>query len=171
MKARAGGLYDCFIKGRTLLALMMSVRILSLLENLCTALQGRRTTITGMMAAVNDTKCRLQALRADKEFDSIYRAAEQSVDDYNLDPIVLPRYRRPPKRFDAGSQPHVFKDASSFFKQEYLMLVDNALEGLAKRFDQHSFMAVEALEKCLTTGTATDVTANYPELDKPLLAV
>ena len=58
-KSRAAGLYDCLSIDNTLLCLTLAVFVFEILENLCTALQGRRSTVSGMLQTVNQTTTRL----------------------------------------------------------------------------------------------------------------
>ena len=68
-----------------------------LLENLCTALQGRQTTVYGMMDAVDKTAARMTALRSEENFAALYQTAEKASSDCNLDAISVPRKPRPPR--------------------------------------------------------------------------
>ena len=59
-KSRTAGLYDCFPQDNTLLCLTLAVSVFEVLENLCTPLHGRWTTVSGMLQAVCHTTSTLQ---------------------------------------------------------------------------------------------------------------
>ena len=51
-KATASGLLDRFSNSNTMLALQMALEVFEVLEYLCTALQGQKQTVSGMLQAV-----------------------------------------------------------------------------------------------------------------------
>ena len=89
-----------------------------LLENLCTALQGRYTTVSGMITAVQQTKNELQRIRDDKIFGEMFEEAKQDV--MKLLEISQPRSRvvRPPRRLDEShTAPHAYSSAEDYFRK------------------------------------------------------
>ena len=68
---------------------MLAVSIFEVLENLCTALQGKHTTVAGMLQAVEHTTARMTTLRSDESYNSLYSSAQQIVEQLNLDANLL----------------------------------------------------------------------------------
>ena len=78
----------------------------------------------------------------------------------------MPRYRKPPRRLDAGSQPHRFSEPKDFFRQQYFAACDLLIQELTDRFDQKEFMQpVVALESLLLKS------ADGEDFDEELQAV
>ena len=171
-KTRASGLFDRFTKGNTLLLLSLALPIFELLENLCTALQGRQSSVCGMLNAVKQTTDGLKTVRSDERFVALFDAAQQEAQKLNIEDITLPRQSRLPRKLNIGySGQHVFENAADYFKPIYCSIIDTAVHSLAIRFDQQSFTAVSALEDCILNGKLTDVIQSYPELDVSRLAI
>jgi len=81
-------------------SLMLAVSVFEVLENLCrpTALQGRQTTVSGKLQAVNQTISRLNELRCDDHFQSLYQAADDNIKEFARESTILPRQSRPPRK-------------------------------------------------------------------------
>lgn len=95
----------------------------------------------------------------------MFEETEQEVASLQLEAISLPRQRRPPARIDSGSSAHTFQSTSAMYKQQYLTLVDTAIQSLLTRFNQSSFAVIKSLEDCLFDGVVSDVLKLYPEID------
>ena len=120
-KSRAAGLYDRFSRGNMLLCLMLAVSVFEVLENLCTALQVRRTTVSGILQAASQTMSRLQEMRCDSHFLSLHEAAENSTTALCLKVLTLPRQCRPPRRREYTNNDQYMHDSpASYFKTVYL---------------------------------------------------
>ena len=78
-------------------AVLYAVAIFEVLENLCTALQGREATVTGMLEAVNKTISTLTALRSGDNFAVLYQRAEEAASECQMNAISLARQMRSPK--------------------------------------------------------------------------
>jgi hypothetical protein len=109
-KTRANRLLHEFKMSSTLLAMSGSIVGFGILENLCEALQGKSQTISGMLPAVDHTLSRLKEVRIDDEFHSIYSLVMLDQENYGLDPFVVPRSRKVPRRLNpSGAEAHVFR--------------------------------------------------------------
>ena len=154
---------------------MLAVSIFEVLENLCTALQGKHTTVAGMLQAVEHTTARMTTLRSDESYNSLYSSAQQIVEQLNLDAICLPRQSRPPRKreYTTTSSQHTFDNPAAYFKPIYFTAIDTAQQSklIRSRFDQYSFTTVKELEECLVTGQLKDTLKLYPEVDVTRLAV
>jgi hypothetical protein len=147
-KARANGLLHKFKMSSTLLALRLSLIGFSILEIRCKALQGKSQTVSGMLAAVDRTLCRLQEVYVLTKSSILFTTMQVLLDQekYDLDPFVLPRPRRAPKRVNpGGAEAHVFADASLMHRVCYFTMLDVAHSELKSRFDQDSFIVLRNL--------------------------
>lgn len=81
--------------------------------------------------------------RYDRFWDSVTREAER----LELDEPELPRVRRPPKRFDGGSTPHIFKCPKDRFRQIYIQALDECLGAIDSRFNSEAFKVANNIEK------------------------
>lgn len=94
----ANGLKEQFFKGKTVLGLILASAVISELEVLNTALQGRTKTTCGMRAAVDCVQTSLNAKRNDSSFHTLFTKASQMVETLHVDPIEIPKTRHAPKR-------------------------------------------------------------------------
>ena len=151
---------------------MLAVSVFEVLENLCTALQGRRTTVSGMLQAVSQTTSRLQEMRCNSHFLSLHEAAENSITAFCLEGLTLPRQCRPPRRREyTNNNQHVHDSPASYYKTVYFAAIDTALQSIQSRFDHSSFSIVKQVEECVLTGTVADILRTYLEIDMTRLAV
>ena len=98
VSARANGLASQFRKGTTVLGLHIALKILHPLELLNCSLQSRSMTVAGMMTPVNEVVSHLQSLRCQAEFNTLLECVNGVIRDRDLEPISVPRQRRPPAR-------------------------------------------------------------------------
>jgi len=173
-KTRANGLLHKFKMSSTLLALRIALVGFGILENLCKALQGKSQTVSGMLAAVDHTLRRLNEVRTDDEFHSIYSEVLVDQQNYGLDPFVMPRSRKGTRSNPdgPGTQAHIFPDALSLHRVCYFTMLDVAHSELQSRFDQDSFTVLRDLEQSLLSGVPHEDTIKlYPEIVFTSLAV
>ena len=62
---------------------------------------------------------------------SILPLAKQNTDD-----PALPRYKRPPKRFDGGAPPHQFTVVQDYYRAQYYEVFDILIGEISRCFDQ-----------------------------------
>lgn len=103
VSARANGLASQFRKGTTVLGLHIALKILHPLELLNCSLQSRSMTVAGMMTPVNEVVSHLQSLRCQAEFNTLLECVNGVIRDRDLEPISVPRQRRPPARLTGGA--------------------------------------------------------------------
>ncbi|KAJ8050049.1 Zinc finger MYM-type protein 1 [Holothuria leucospilota] len=154
-KYKANGLLDRFQKGEILLALNMVNKPLSLLETLNTGLQARTATISGMKTAVNTVMSELQALRKPTVFETIFTDTSSLIVKHNLEPLRLPRLRKPPARLSGEASPYHANTAEEHFRMTYYQHIDGILSNLSERFGEGSkadLQDYEKLEQIITTG-------------------
>jgi hypothetical protein len=89
--ARASDLYSQLCKGSLLLALKMALQVFSLLEILNKSLQARYQTVSGMLAAVEETLSALRDLRADELFDELLANTAEMITQLDLEELQVRR--------------------------------------------------------------------------------
>ena len=92
---KASGLLDRFSTGKTILGMKIAVKVFGPLEELNRALQTSSYTVSGMLQTVDVIKSQLLAQRTDDLFDELYTAVTAICEQHGLNPISLPRHRRP----------------------------------------------------------------------------
>ena len=173
LAAKASGLLQSMRKGSMLLSLAMALHIFTPLETLNRALQSTYQTVSGMMQAVNEVKSELTAMREPSAFDSILESAVQQQQSMDLDEIVVPRQRRPPRRLTGPATSHVAETINDYYRPMYFGLLDNAVCQLTERFAGDGLVKYGQLESLLLTGEVADnedLLAAYPEFNATDLA-
>jgi hypothetical protein len=171
--AKARGLLNQFQQGTTALGLKVSVQIFSRLEQLNKSLQSASATISGMIAAAESVVLELRCLRTDDQFNSIFRQVAEMIAAHDLDPIVVPRVRRPPQRYCGQGAVHVATTPEEHYRAAYYAVIDDAIMQLTQRFNKEStgLQSYLQLETMLLTGkVSVEVCERYPELNSTSLA-
>jgi len=168
LAARAGGLRSQLGRAATLLALQMSLRVFRPLEMLNRALQSSVQTVSGMMHAVDEVKAELVALRSDEEFEAVLTETIKLQESIDLDPIEIPRQRRPPARYTGAASSTTATTVAEHYRPIYFALMDQAVTQLTDRFSNSpGLKSYQQLENVLTSGDVSgneDVVSSYPEL-------
>ena len=91
-----------------------------------------------------------QSLWSETAFTKIYRKMVESANGLMNEP-ALPCYRKAPKRFDEGAQPHHYIHVSpeERYRQAYLKALDYTSGEIGKRFDQSDLVVVRDVESLL----------------------
>ena len=139
---RAGGLLVRFQQGITLLALYMALTV----EILNTGLQARENTVAGMIQAVDVLKNSLARLRREEDFAILFKRAEDRAKELDLEEIVAPRVRRPPKRFAGTGAIFSAESPEQHFRMEFFKIIDTALMQLSSRIEQDGIQSYVKLE-------------------------
>ena len=77
-------------------------------ETLSKSLQGKDTTIQETIGAANLAKGFYKRQRTGEAFESFYTDVLDTARKHEIGDPQLPRCRRAPRRFDSGSQPHMY---------------------------------------------------------------
>ena len=167
---RANGLYRCISSGRCVLGLCVSLPIIKCLENFNRALQGSHVTISGMLVSAEVTIKSLQSLRSDSKFHELFEAAQQKLQDCNLEPVTLPRKHKVPRRLDDGAAPdYTSESAEEMYRVDFFKVIDSAAYNVTEYFSSTDLMAYRDLSAILLTGSfKPDVVRKYPELNDSL---
>ena len=69
-----------------------------------------------MLEAVKTVKQEILSSRTDESFHCLFMATVQSAAELDLEPIVLPRQRKPPKRFTGTAVAHQHTSAEEYYR-------------------------------------------------------
>ena len=86
------------------------------------------------MAAVNEVKSELSAVRSESEVDALLEDVTQCQESWDLDPLQVPRQRRPPARFTGSARSAVAVSVADHYRPMYFSLLDIAVLHLSERF-------------------------------------
>jgi hypothetical protein len=165
---RAVTLIDRCQKASTLLGLHMALSVFGPLEQVNRVLQSTSISVSGMLEAVEVVKEELLKLRTNDNFLSLFLLVQGKADEMDLDPLTLPRQRKPPKRFTGPSEAHIYEDAQHFFRAQYFQFIDATVVQLSDRFgdDKEGLRKYRELQDMLITGNVVlDTVKLYPELN------
>ncbi len=171
ISAKASGLHDRFLRGNTILGIVLAEDVLSVLEELNISLQQRSQTTSGMLAAVEHLTRGIQDKRSEEHFDQLYSRASQVVTSLNLQPIKMPHVRMPPKRFTGPATQHHHPTAQEYYRMQYFSTLDTAVVQCTERFSQEGLQRLQKLEDVLISGKIDPVLDEYPELNAMALEV
>ena len=171
--AKARGLLSQFQQGTTALGLKVAVLIFSRLEQLNKFLQSASVTVSGMIEAAESVVLELRRLRSDIEFNAILSEVNEMVDVHDLDPIVVPRVRRPPQRYCGQGAVYVATTPEEHYRIAYYAVIDDAIMQLTERFNRESdgLRAYMKLESMLLSGEVNQgACKQYGELNATSLS-
>ena len=166
---KANGLLERFQKGNVLLGLMTAAKPVALLEQLNSALQAKSANVSGMLEAVKISSEHIKTQRSDEAFHQIFTAAEEKCEEYDLDPLEVPRIRGPPRRYTGDAAQYQPASPEEYYRKQYYEFTDAITTGLSNRYDpdKSGLAQYMKLEKMLTSGKVDiDVISEYPEFDK-----
>ena len=173
-ESRAIILLDRCEKGTTLLGLQIGFNIFGHLEQLNKSLQSTKATVSGMLEAVNIVIRQLNAMRTEESFSAVFLKVSKVIEENHLEPISLPRQRRPPARLSGSAAAHRYATAEEQYRAEYFAFIDEAVHQLLSRFDadKTGLGKYQALQNMLLNGSvSSDICNMYPELDASTLSV
>ena len=172
--AKVRGLQNQFRKGTTALGFKVAVLILSRLEQFNKSLQCEGATVSGMITAAECIVQELRRLCTDDQFNAIFSEVREMIELHDLDPVVVPRVRRPPKRFCGAAEPFVAATPEENYRVVYFSAIDDAVMQLSERFNKESvgLRSYLQLEAMLLSGQVNrDVCKQYPELNSDRLSL
>lgn len=130
--------------------------------------------MSGMIMAAETVNVQLQMLRTDEAFNQLLGKVKETVVEHNLEPLSLPRQRRPPRRLTGAADAYFADTVEVFYRTIFFEFVDTAVNQLGKRFDrsQPGLSRYMSLEQVLLSGTVDAALCQpYPELDGMTLAI
>ena len=106
-------------------------------EDTSRVLQAKNTSVQEAKAAVHVTQAFYKRQRQEDKF---YRNTVALAETLQIGNPTLPRYRKPPRIIDNGSQPHQFSEPKDFFRQQYFAACDLLIQELTDQFEQKEFI-------------------------------
>jgi hypothetical protein len=152
----------------------MGLNIFVHLEQLIKSLQSTKATVSGMLEAVRMVTQQLQDMRTDDAFRDIFEKVNAMITEHQLEPISIPRQRRPPARLSGPAVAHQFATSEELYRAQYFAVIDETVQQLSTRFDatKSGLSKYQALENMLLTGSVdSNVCDLYPELNAGSLSV
>lgn len=74
-------------------------------------------------------------MRDDSKFEILWNEIIPQANHLDVEKPLLPRLRRMPRRYDEGSNPHLFECEESFFRKVYFEILDMCINGINARFN------------------------------------
>lgn len=136
--------------------LRMSLVVLEQAEGCNKFLQSTKISVADAKCAALKTAVMIEAMRNDNYFDSLYSHCEQQANELDIDPPVLPRCRRLPRRLDDGAAAATFESPRQLFRQRFFELIDHVASAIRQRFDQQGMQLACTIENLFiqaATGT------------------
>ena len=171
---RANGLLDRFQKGKVFLGLKMAVKPVAILEQLNSALQAKSANVSGMLEAVKTSSTHISAQRTNEAFHQLFCAAEEKCEEYQLDPLEVPRLRVPSRRYTGEAAAYRPDSTEEYYRKQYFEFIDVIVTGLSDRYDPDKSGLAQylKLEAMLTSGKVDEeLVSKYPELDSLTLPI
>ncbi|XP_031727537.1 zinc finger MYM-type protein 1-like [Anarrhichthys ocellatus] len=166
---RANGLLERFLKGKTVLGLLVASEVLGELECLNRSLQKQSETVRGMQAAGAYVTSILQEKISDEKFQELFEKAEAMVEKLGLEPVQIPQQRAPPKRFTGKASHHQAKTPEEYYRVEFFKLLDCLDLQFSERFNQPDLEKLRKIENILLSGILDDAIEPYFEIDREIL--
>nr|CAD7571848.1 unnamed protein product [Timema californicum] len=131
-----------------------------------TRMLGRKMNTSGLMQAIEIVSSSLQRLRENDEFLLIWGEANKIIVTNNLQPLSLPRQKKPPMRYTSPATAFTSTSVEDYLHHEYFAIIDTAVGGLKSRFDQEGLDHMRKLERSLLKGEINPVLKMYPEINE-----
>ena len=108
-----------------------------------------------------------QRHRTDEAYNLFY---ENCLNGSNLlsNQPCLHRARRPPRRIDSDSEPHVFETPLEYYRKIYFEVIDVVVNELNRRFEQPSLQIPLAIKRLILEAANWDVPGSL-QIDSELL--
>ena len=141
--------------------------VFAITEEVSLFLQSKNIMLQDAVGQVNVARRCLERHRTDEAYNLFY---ENCLNDSNLltNPPCLPRARRPPRRIDSDSEPHVFETPLEYYRKIYFEVIDVVVDELNRRFDQPSLQIPLAIERLILEAANWDVPGSL-QIDNELL--
>jgi len=166
VSARASSLLARFRDPLTLFGLKMAQDVLSPLDSVNRSLQSPAMTVAGMLQCVKTVKQHLQSKRPNDRFAKLLSEVERQIAEYELDPLTVPRARKPPAHFCGQVQAFHTTSVETYYRIDYVKLIDVAVQQLHDRLLNCPGLArycqLESTQPL--TGQLSYVVCQYPEL-------
>nr|CAD7261733.1 unnamed protein product [Timema shepardi] len=139
---------------------------LATIQHLQVQLQETEQLLESRSKAIEIVSSSLQRLRENDEFLLIWGEANKIIVTNNLQPLSLPRQKKPPMRYTSPATAFTSTSVEDYLHHEYFAIIDTAVGGLKSRFDQEGLDHMRKLERSLLKGEINPVLKMYPEINE-----
>ena len=149
MIARLHGISLHMTKFSFLFGVSLGERLLKHSDNLSRALQSSTLSAAEGQKMANLTVSTLEKLRTEAHFELFWCETTAKADKEGVETPELPRKKRAPIRFDAGSNPHNANTVKEHYRPMYFEALDLLVNCIKRRFNQPSYQIFMNLENLL----------------------
>ena len=129
---------------------MLAEKVFCLTDRLSRALQAKRAFAVEAKKYVAVMVGSLMDLRSNSKFDQLWSEVKGKAEELDVDEFVLPRKRRPPRRFDPTSSTiHADNSPEDLYRRFYYEVIDTIFGEIEQRFDSDSFELYDKMENIL----------------------
>ena len=89
-----------------------------------------------MLEAVRAVTQQLRDMRTNDAFRDTMEKVNVVIVEHQLEPISLPRQRRPPARWTGPAIAHQFATAEELYRAQYFALIDETVQQLSAHIDE-----------------------------------
>ena len=146
--SKASGLCVTMEKFQTYLGLKLSHLVFVAVEQLATTLQSKDMSAEICIQAVKLATQFLQRQRSSSSFEVFYEGVCNNAVGLTDEP-TLTRRRRPPKRFNDGTEGFNPETPKEYFRHQYYEALDILIAELNRRFMRKNLMVLEEIEHLL----------------------
>lgn len=159
--AKANGLLTRMESFEVFFGLKLAHLIFSASEQFSTNIQGKDTNVYDATHGAELLASHYKSLRIESRFNSFYEDVLKQSSGLTDEPS-LPRYRKRPRRFDEGEQPHCYQIPKERYRHLYFEALECAYGEVERRFKQADFQVIQSLE-CLLIKAANNQKAEPEE--------
>jgi hypothetical protein len=113
---KAAGLLQHFGKSTTILGLKICKVIFEPMEQFNRSLQSSSGTLSNMMQALEVIKGLLLGMRTDEYFQQLLDEVASMVEQSDIEPVTVPRQRRPPARYTGSAEAHCTTSVVDYYR-------------------------------------------------------
>ena len=146
--AKGKGLLTRMESFETYFSLKLAFLVFSAAEQFSTNLQAKDVTVTEGSRGAVLLIAHYTSLRTEAAFSTFYEGILKSASGLTDEP-VLPRYRKMPRRFDEGAQPHRYSSPRDRYRRSYFEVLDHASGEVRRRFEHSDLAIVSEVETLL----------------------
>ena len=126
----------------------MAHLLFSASEQFSTNLQAKDTSIYNATHGAELLVTHYNSLRHDSQFNLFYDCVLQQSSGLTDEPSP-PRYRKRPRRYDSGDDPHCYREPKDRYRYLYFEVLELGSGEIERRFKQSDFNVIQDLESVL----------------------
>ena len=106
---KSGGIIAALVKSETFFCLQLGYLLFGCSENTSKVLQAKDTTLRDAITAIAATQSFYKRQRSNEAYDSFYYRMLEKSSALEIGKPIVPRYRKPPKKFGGDTQHNFFQ--------------------------------------------------------------